>query len=435
MGRVPNVAWAILVVALVLRLAVAETVAGQLPTGADERAYTTIAASVADGDGFPGEAELLGGGPSALSPPGYPYFLGGVFLLSGDSVTAARVVQALLGTVTVALVGLIAWQVFRRREVALAGMAIAAIYPPLLVISAPLMTESLLLPLMLGAVAAALRYRDQGGLRWAIAAGVLGGLAMLTKDIGAIVLLVVAAAIWARPRLSMATIRAPALALAAAAVVALPWTIRNASEFDSLIPVSNKLGIALAGSYNEQARADPDHVWLPPAQLPELNRVFLDPELDEAETARELESRALEFAADHPGYPVALAFQNLRRLLQLQTSSPTASDAEWMGYGGQAAGTTTFSAIFWSSAISFAVLLALVVLAVIRGHARIVPPFILVLALLVVVPLLLIAAGPRFRLPADLLLIIVAAPAAAELASSGVARLRGRASASAPAGG
>lgn len=428
MGRVPTAAWAILAVALLLRLATGEAIFQQLPVGADERAYVTIATSVADGDGFPDEPAILGGGPSALSPPGYPYFLGGVFFLTGDDPTAARIIQAFLGTVTVALVGLIAWQVFRRRDIALAGMAIAAIYPPLLVISAPLMTESLLLPLMLGAITAALAQRQRGGLGWAATAGALGGLAALTKDIGMIVLLVVAVAIWAKPRLSAATIRAPAVALAVAAIVALPWTIRNAIEFDSLVPGSNKLGIALAGSYNESAREDPEHVWLPPGQLPELKRVFLDPDLDEAETARVLESRSLEFAADHPGYPFALAYQNLRRLLQLRTSTLTASDAEWMGFGSGSATTTAFKAIYWSSAIAFVLLTALAILAAIRGDARAVPRFILLLSLLAVMPLLLIAAGPRFRLPADLLLIIVAAPAAARLASAGAARLRGQAS-------
>jgi 4-amino-4-deoxy-L-arabinose transferase-like glycosyltransferase len=434
MGRVPKAAWAILAVALLLRVGAAEAITQQLSAGADERAYVTIATSIADGEGFPDEPAVLGGGPSALSPPGYPYLLGGVFLATGDSTTAARAVQALLGTVTVALIGLIAWQIFRRRDVALAAMAMGAVYPPLIVIAAPLMTESLLLPLMLGAVAAALRQRERGGLGWAAAVGALGGLAALTKDIGVIALLVVTFAIWAKPRLTASSLRAPAVALAVAAAIGLPWTIRNAIEFDSLVPVSNKLGIALAGSYNESAREDPEHVWLPPAQLPELNQVFVDPELDEAETARELESRALDVAADHPGYPLALAYQNTRRLLQLDNTALTAFDAEWLGFGGGSAATTTFEAIWWSGAVAFLLLAVLAVLAAIRGDIRAVPKFILVLALLVVVPLLVIAAGPRFRLPVDVLLIVVAAPAAVRLARTIRRRVRvTRRSSSAPA--
>jgi 4-amino-4-deoxy-L-arabinose transferase-like glycosyltransferase len=407
--------WAILLVALLLRLGATALLTERLEPGADELAYRTIASSIADGNGFPHRPAVAGGGPSAANPPGYPYFLGAIFFLSGDSVSAARVVQALLGTLTVALAGLIAWSVFASRRVALAALAIAAVYPPLVVISAPLMTESLLLPLLLGMVLAALRFRADQKLGWAALAGGLGGAAVLTKDVGLVALLVVVVAIWARPRLSARSLRAPALAIAVAIVVLAPWQVRNALEFDSFVPISTKLGVGLAGSYNETVRADPEHVWQPPYQLPELHSVLYQTRLDEAEVSRELQSRTLDFIGDHPGYPFALAYRNARRMTQLETSQPIAADAELLGFNGGSSEIGLFRVAYWSCAFGFFALLALAVASAIRGFAARVPVFIFALAALEVLPLLLIAGGPRYRLPADALLIVIAAPAAAAL--------------------
>jgi 4-amino-4-deoxy-L-arabinose transferase-like glycosyltransferase len=422
MPRIPKAAWVILVLALVLRLGAAAVLTQEMEPGADELAYRTIATSVADGNGYPDRPAVAGGGPSASNPPAYPYFLGAVFLLSGDNVDAARVVQALLGTLTVGLIGLIGWRIFRDRRVALAAITIAAVYPPLVVISAPLMTESLLLPLLLGMVLAALEFRDGGGLGWAALAGVLGGAAILTKDVGLIAFAVVCVAIWARPRFSLESLKPVGLAIAVALLVLLPWQVRNAVEFDGFVPVSTKLGLGLAGSYNDAVRNDPQHVWVPPYQLPELRSFLYGTDDDEAEVSRELQSRAFDFVGDHPGYPIALAYRNLRRMLQLQTSGLVAADAELLGFSWREVATGTFKAVYWSCAVGFLLLVILVAIAALRGYARRVPWFIYVLALCEVLPLILIAGGPRYRLPADALLIVIAAPAAAALAE----RLRAR---------
>lgn len=428
MGIVPKSVWVLLALALALRLGAGELLSERLPPGNDESAYRVIAASIADGEGFPDRPAVAGGGPSAASPPGYPYLLAGVFALAGEDPDAARAFQALLGTLTVALVGLVAWLVFRRRDVALAALGLAAVYPPLLVLGAPLLTESLLAPLLLGAVAAALLHRERGGLGWVLLAGVLGGLAGLTKDVGLVALAVVAVAIWPRPRLSRASLRAPALALVAAALVMLPWTIRNAVEFDAFVPVSTKLGHGLAGTYNETVREDAEHVWRPTYQLPEFRELLFDSELDEAEASRELQRRALEFAREHPGYPLAVSYWNARRMLQLRTSPLNASDAELLGFDSVAAEDPTLKAAYWACAAAFAILAALLVASLARRELGGVPRFLLVLPVLLVLPLLPIAGGPRYRLPAELFLIVLAAPAVAALA----ARLRRRRAESGP---
>jgi 4-amino-4-deoxy-L-arabinose transferase-like glycosyltransferase len=417
MKGMPKAVWLILLVALVLRVWVGEELTDRLPRGTDGAVYLGMADSIAGGDGFPPRPFDAGAGPSALTSPGYPYVLGGVRAILGESEVVVRALQALLGTLTVALIGLITWQVFRDRAIALAGLTIAALYPALVVISGPVMTESLFLPLMLGAVAAALRQREVGGLGWAAAAGALAGGAALSKSVGLIAAAVIIAAMWPRPRLARPSLAGPAIALGVLVMVMAPWTIRNAIEFDTFVPGSNELGFGIAGAFNEQTREDPDHEWLPPAQLPQFSTLITDPDRTESEVSRELTRRSIEFALDHPGYPFTLALRNAARMAQVRPSGPTEIDAELYGFGVEAAGRATFSLAYWASALGFLALVALVIVSIARGHARRVPVFLAVLAVLAVLPLLLIAGGPRFRLPGDVLLIVFAAPAAAWLAT------------------
>src|SRR3954468_275717 len=201
--------WAVVVVlvlALALRLGYVALTPGYAIVH-DARDYDAHARSIAAGDGF----ARLGPGPSrvtAFRPPAYPILLAGVYALTGHEtkaderrVVAGRVANALVGTAIVALAGVLALQVFDRR-VALAAMALAAVYVPLILVGGALMSEPLFAALLLGALTAALAHRrPPHRLRWAVLAGVLGGLVILTRANGLILLLPLGLAVWdARPR-------------------------------------------------------------------------------------------------------------------------------------------------------------------------------------------------------------------------------------------
>ncbi len=72
------------------------------------------------------------------------------------AIEPARAAQAVLGTVTVGLIGLVAWEAFGE-AIALVAMALAAAYPVFIEMSGVLMAENLLLVFELAAVWAALR--------------------------------------------------------------------------------------------------------------------------------------------------------------------------------------------------------------------------------------------------------------------------------------
>lgn len=305
-------------VALLLSVALAVRVGYVLRTDhfrpvQDGRSYNFLATGLAAGHGW-----ALGS--SAFRPPGYPFFLAGVYLLVGlphGVWTDARLIEALLATVTVGLIGLMALQV-AGRIAALITLAIAALYVPLVLVGVSLMTESLFVPLLLAAVNCALRSRTaEHRYRWVIAAGVFIGLTALTRGNGIVLGLAVALIVWTgRPRMSRRAILAPVMVLAVMALTIVPWTIRNAIAQHAFVPVTTELGTALKGTYNARSAKDDFRWWghgYPTYQAIETNK-----RLTEAQRDSQLTSAVIKYLEQRPTYVPQAVFWNTLRLFDLQ---------------------------------------------------------------------------------------------------------------------
>src|SRR3954468_5385679 len=153
---------AIVATALLIRIAAIADDGGLTPAN-DGFEYDTYARSIAAGDGLPRSGYLLYGGPTAIHGPGYPYFLGAVYALTGDSVTAGRLANAVLGALIVALLYLLVRRIWGHR-VALVAAASAAVFPPFVVMAGELWTESLFLVVELAALLCVVEFRRSGGL-------------------------------------------------------------------------------------------------------------------------------------------------------------------------------------------------------------------------------------------------------------------------------
>jgi 4-amino-4-deoxy-L-arabinose transferase-like glycosyltransferase len=307
----------ITLLALAVRLA-SLAATPDLGLAADPANYDLHARSIAAGDGYPDSTVTPAGGPTAIRPPGFPFFLGAVYAVTGDSQTAGRVAQAVLGALAVLLIALVARELFGARVALVAGV-MAAVFPPFVLNGITLLSEPLFVVLELSAVLAVLRARRPGaGVGWVVAAGALCGLAFLTRANALALVLVLALALREPGSLrSIRAWRAPALLVVCAALVVAPWTIRNAVEFGRFIPVSTQDGFTLAGTYNATSEAR-DAIWIP-ANIDPAMRALLDQsrDLDEAALNARLRSAAREFALDHAGYVPSVAWHNLRRLVNL----------------------------------------------------------------------------------------------------------------------
>ncbi len=309
----------ILLVAFALRAGVVLVTHGTYNALTDAADYSRIANSVADGNGFPDANLLDTEGPSALRAPLYPLTLAAVYAVAGPNrFTLGRLVNAAIGTVMVALIGIIAAQLWSRR-VAYVAMALAAVYPTLILYGSALLLEPLLVTLSLGAVAAALQHRrSPQGLRWPILAGVLLGLTVLTRELGLLLIPAVVLLLWTKqPRWSRAAVAAPIAFLLVGFVVVLPWTIRNTIEFNEFVPTTTGSGYGLAGTFNETAMSDGSHPgqWIEPNRDPEMADVILDhPRSTEPELDSALRDAVIDEIREHPTYPLKAAVFGTQRL-------------------------------------------------------------------------------------------------------------------------
>lgn len=331
----------ILLAALAIRVAEVQRTSYQ-PIN-DAAAYLTLASQVAHtGDYSTSHAVGTGAGgtrgPSAYFPPGFPYFLAAVDLVDGHTgpaqasdtahggagydpaaVQPARISQAVLGTIVVALIGLVALEAFGP-AVALVALVIGTVYPVLVELSAVLVAENLLTVFILAAIWAALRARrSPQPYGWIAGAGVSTGLATLAH-VNAIVLIVpLAVAAWrVRPKLA-----SPAVLLATTLLTLAPWLVRDAVVMHSFIRVTDEDGITLIGTYNHTSATDPQvpYRWRLYLNLPGERRLIQQaPHLTEPQLSQRLQDQAFDYIGDHPASPLDVLYRNTRRLLELEGS-------------------------------------------------------------------------------------------------------------------
>lgn len=345
-------------------------------------------------------------GPSAYFPPGYPYFLAAVDLIDGHrtplggAIHPARLSQAMLGTVTVGVVGLLALEAFGE-TLALIALALAAVYPALIELSGTLVAENLMTPLVLGATWAALRAtRSVRPYRWIAAAGALVGLGTLSHVNAIVLLLPLAAAAWSARRAA----RAPVLLLATALIVITPWIVRNAIELHRFVPVTDETGITLVGTYNRASAANRQvpYKWRLYYSIPgERSLIRQSRHLTEPELSASLQTQAFAYIGDHPFAPLAVTYHNTLRLLELEGSFAWRASAAAIGLPRQTAEI---------GVISFWLLCALALAGALTRTARAAPRWLWVVPLLLWLSVAVInAETPRFREPVDPFLILLAA--------------------------
>lgn len=413
---------ALLGLALLLRVGVVFENRSEYVPRTDAEHFDLIARSIADGGAW-GIPLPPAEGPSAVRAPGYPAFLAAIYVVAGDGAfTAARLANAVLGVAVVALVGLVASQLFGRR-VALVALAIAAVHPALALVGSSMQLEPLLVTLSLGAVAATLQHRRAPrGLRWPILAGVLLGLAALTRELGFLFLPSLAWILWtARPpgigRWAKQAIAAPLALILVCGLMIVPWTVRNYLRLDELVPVTTSAGFGLVGTYNPTADADQAQ-WVTPYQDPATAEVLLAMDHPtELEVDDVLRERALDYVADHPGYPLEVAFWNTVRLFDLDGGDYSRFIAPFLPYPNY----LTDLAIW----CSYLVLAAAVVGAFLRAARRAPLALWLVPVVIFVFMVVTLPASIRYRASLEPFLIFLAALAVVAAYDRFVARPAG----------
>ena len=396
----------ILLIALSLRLFVALDGVGVQPA-TDPSDYARHAHSIARGDGYPTTLVAEPGSPTAMRPPALPYLLGAAEALTQSNKIFPRVVEALLGVAVVALMFLVARMLWGIRAGLLAA-ALTAIFPPLVLLNAVPLSETLFIPLELGALALALyaRERDHPNLGLAIATGVTCGLAGLTRQAGVLFVIPVLLAYFTTSwRRRDAVIASLAVVLAAALTVA-PWTFRNYQEFDEFIPIALQDGGLFAGTYNAVSAEDEDFPagWRPPSFVPAFKKFYSQPGTDEAELNDQLAAEGRKYLLDNPLYALRATGLNTLRLAGVGPGSDRSNTSAFIEMGADES-----VEVLTRISILLLVASALFGAATLAWRRSAPPPFFVwafpIIIFLVTAP---ITGALRYRTPLDPFLILLA---------------------------
>jgi 4-amino-4-deoxy-L-arabinose transferase-like glycosyltransferase len=388
---------AIAALGLALRLFYVMVLSPDVRPEGDSDFYYVLGRLIAEGHGFanPVGFKLFGRlEPTALHPPLYPLLLGGVAKLGVISYYHQRIATCAVGVPTIALVGFVARRVAGDRG-GLIAAAIAAVHPMLVTADGAIMSEALFGMFTVAVMAAAYALADHPS---AVRAGILGvliALTALTRAEGLLLLPLVAVPVAVRAgsgwplRVGVAT---------AACVIALvPWTIRNADVFDRFVPISNNNGSLLAGANCPFTYAGPSlGTW-------DLRCIPRASGSNEAATAAIYRKDGLDYATDHAGrLPIVLGVRVLRTL------------GVWDPIGYTRNVQARESVMTGLGLAVFLVLLPLAVVGAVLLRRRGAPLFILAGPVVVALASVLGGYGePRFREPAELSVVILAAVALA----------------------
>src|SRR3954452_10596802 len=232
----------------------------------DELFYNAEANYVADGHGFkeplsafthPGEKPP----PAADHPPLTVFVLTPVSWLTEhaplswvikeplhDHVREHRYTMVLLGTLLVALIGLLGRRI-GGETVGLVAAGIAAISPNIWVNDGLVMSETLTALTVTGAMFAAVWWRDRPSVRRAVVVGAACGLAVLARVEFVLLLpLLALAVVCTLPRPSPDRWKQALAVVATALVVTAPWVAFNLARFRDPTFVSTNDGLTLAGA-------------------------------------------------------------------------------------------------------------------------------------------------------------------------------------------
>jgi 4-amino-4-deoxy-L-arabinose transferase-like glycosyltransferase len=375
----------------------------------DDADYSYIASSLTHGHGFGSTLIPYMHGPTAFRPPLYPVVLSLTYLVTGTSWTAGRLENAVIGMLAVAAIGSLACAWWDRR-VARVAMAIAAVFPPLLLASYGLGYEALMVTLVCVSLACTGRARrSEQPLRWLVLAGIASGLGILTRETAAVTLLPLAVVAWQTASVS-ATAPGPrrragrvVAAVGIACLVVAPWTIRNAVRFHAFVPVSTSLGFLIEGTYNSTSPGfhGGPAIWIPPSSDPKTLGVLKSHAGEtEAQANSRLTSLAEHYVETHPSYPLRVAFWNTVRLFDLRGPSDAIAIVPFVPYNND---------LMYVSVYSGYVVGILALVGCFTKRARRVPWYFWTTGVLLFLGIILVAADIRQRSVLEPFIVVLAA--------------------------
>jgi hypothetical protein len=373
----------------------------------DAPQYQQLASNLAEGRGY--SLTWVGQGAdqgklraTAFRPPLLPAVLAAVYLVTGPSPTAGRLALVLVDATTCALLVVLGTALASRAAGAVAGL-LAAAYPPLWAHVVSLWSEPVFTLVIVVALILAVRQQRAPSARTAGLLGLALGLATLGRPNGFLLAVVLGGwAVWRALPVSRRRALAVGLACAGgAALVVVPWEVRNARALGAIVPVTTEGGPVLAGVYSSPVLDTSNPLWGwwdAKGMIDAVQRSS-----DEVAFDRRMRSRAVRWIVDHPGGDVELLGLRTVRYLDLYWSP---RDRVMTRFPSQWSGVNAAAVLSWWAVLA----LGAVGLRSVWRSRGLGPwaPLLLTWAVLAACGVL-IAASTRFRLPSDPIVLLLAA--------------------------
>lgn len=373
------------------------------------------AQALLDGHGFADAGRMQFGldgtdVPGAAHPPLFTLVMAGWKLVGIDSVHGWRVAMSLVGSVGAGLLGLAAWRLAAGREATtaarsrhaglLAGL-MAACSPLLWTRDTGLLVEALLVPLVALAVLVGLRLWRAATLANGALLGLVVGLAWLARSEQVLLLLgAVPVVLYGHRGVSLAhRLEVLGVAGVVAALCMAPWTIHNLGRFEEPVPLSTNGGLALLfGSCDETYYGDAFayYDWLC------VDALELDPTRDASIHEGERFDAAVDYMRAHPRRTLLVGSARVGRLWRVYAPLDTTRREATQEKVGRMGAWANLLALLGTAP------LAAVGAAHLRRQRAPIGMLLAPIAISSVAALLLIPL-PRFRVPADATMVVLAA--------------------------
>jgi 4-amino-4-deoxy-L-arabinose transferase-like glycosyltransferase len=274
--------------------------------------YHYSAAGLVKGSGY---VDVWTGAETAQWPPGYSFFLAGLYWLFGPNVAVGWIANIVLGALTCVAVYIAGCLILSRTAGTVAGLLLA-VFPGHVFFSSLLLSETLFTFLVVVAMTLTLLVARQGrdaGILRLILLGVVVGAAALVRGQGLFLLIAAALFWWFSTADWRRALRWTAVVGVTSLVVIVPWTIRNYVAMDGFVFISTNAGGNLWLGNHEGANGR--FMWLADQWIRE-RYADLPPSRREVAVSNLALREGLKFMFTHPADELRLSANKLRALYE-----------------------------------------------------------------------------------------------------------------------